>query len=298
MRFLPRPEVLTLEELDRLCTAFVHLGVRRLRLTGGEPLVRRDVIDLVAALSRHLRSGALDELTLTTNGSRLAEAAADLARHGVRRINVSLDTLDEETFADVTRGGVLAKVLQGLEAAKAVGLRVKINTVALAGVNRHEIPKILAFAHGEGFDLSLIETMPMGEIDEDRTDQFLSLAEVKADLAALWTLDPTPHRTGGPAKYVRVRETGGLLGFITPLSDHFCAACNRVRVTCTGRLHACLGHEEGVDLRRALRDHPDNDAPLLAAIGSAIAAKPERHAFAISRGLAPSVRRHMSTTGG
>jgi cyclic pyranopterin phosphate synthase len=298
MRFLPKPEVLTIEELDRLCTAFVGLGTRKLRLTGGEPLVRKGFMALVERLSRHLRSGALHELTLTTNGTRLAAYAADLARLGVKRINVSLDTLDPETFARLTRGGDLTRVLAGLDAAEAAGLKVKLNTVALAKDNRAELPTLLAFAHARGFDLTLIETMPMGEIEEDRTDQYVSLAEVKADLSAIWTLNPAAHSTGGPARYWRVEETGGLLGLITPMSQHFCATCNRVRVTCTGTLHTCLGHEDAVDLRAALREHPGDDAPLIAAIRRGIAKKPEKHDFRIARGAAPTVARHMSMTGG
>jgi cyclic pyranopterin phosphate synthase len=298
MRFLPRAEVLSVEELDRLCTAFIGLGTRKLRLTGGEPLLRRDFMALVERLSRHLRSGALRELTLTTNGTQLAAHADALARHGVRRINVSLDTLDPETFARLTRGGDLPKVLAGLDAAAAAGLKVKLNAVALARDNRREIPDLIRFAHARGFDFALIETMPMGEVDEDRTDQFVSLAEVKRALSADFTLVPAAHSTGGPARYVRVAETGGLLGFITPLSEHFCAACNRVRVTCTGVLHACLGHEDGVDLRTPLRAHPDTDAPLIAAIRRGIADKPERHDFRIAPGAAPAVARRMSTTGG
>jgi cyclic pyranopterin phosphate synthase len=298
MRFLPKPEVLTIEELDRLCTAFIGLGTRKLRLTGGEPLVRKGFMTLVERLSRHLASGALRELTLTTNGTQLAAHAADLARLGVKRINVSLDTLNPDTFARLTRGGDLNRVLAGLDAADAAGLKVKLNTVALANDNREEIPQILQFAHARGFDLTLIETMPMGEIDQDRTDQFVSLAEIRADLSAIWTLNPAIHSTGGPARYFKVEETGGLLGFITPLSEHFCATCNRVRVTCTGALHACLGHDDAVDLRAALREHPADDAPLLAAIRRGLASKPEKHDFRIAIGAPPTVARHMSMTGG
>jgi cyclic pyranopterin phosphate synthase len=298
MRFLPRPEVLTIEELDRLCSAFVTLGTKKLRLTGGEPLVRRGVMALVERLSRHLRSGDLSELTLTTNGTQLAQHAAELARLGVRRINVSLDSLNPATFARLTRGGDLNQVLAGLQAAKAVGLKVKLNTVVLARENRSEIPAMLQFAHSQGFDLTLIETMPMGEIDQDRTDQFVSLAEVKSELASIWTLNPVAHATGGPARYFRVEETGGLLGLITPMSEHFCATCNRVRVTCTGTLHTCLGHDDAIDLRAPLRDHPGDAAPLIAAIRQGIANKPERHDFRIGAGEAPTVARHMSTTGG
>jgi cyclic pyranopterin phosphate synthase len=298
MRFLPKPEVLTIEELDRLCSAFVGLGTRKLRLTGGEPLVRRGFMELVERLSRHLRSGALKELTLTTNGTQLAAYAADLARLGVKRVNVSLDTLNPETFARLTRGGDLNKVLAGLDAAQAAGLKVKLNAVALAQDNRADLPALLQFAHGRGADLTLIETMPMGEIDQDRTEQYVSLAEIKTDLAAIWTLTPATHATGGPARYWRVEETGGLLGLITPLSQHFCATCNRVRVTCTGTLHTCLGHEDAIDLRAPLRANPGDDALLIAAIRRGIAQKPERHDFRITRGAAPSVSRPMSMTGG
>jgi cyclic pyranopterin phosphate synthase len=298
MSFLPKPEVLSLEELDRACAIFVGLGARRLRLTGGEPLVRKGLLSLVEGLSRHLASGALDELTLTTNGMRLAEFAAPLAAAGVRRINVSLDSLQPETFRRIARGGELNRVLAGIDAAQAAGMKVKINTVALARDNRAEIPAILAWAHGRGLDLTLIETMPMGEVDEDRTDQFVSLAEVRADLAAVWTLTDLPDRTGGPARYARVEETGGRLGFITPLSHSFCEACNRVRLTCTGVLHTCLGQDDDTDLRALLRAHPDDDAPVEAAIRRAVLGKPRGHDFRIAVGAAPALSRHMSTTGG
>jgi cyclic pyranopterin phosphate synthase len=301
MTFLPRAQVLTIEELDRLCSAFIALGVRKLRLTGGEPLVRKGLMQLVAGLSRHLESGALKELTLTTNGTRLAEFAADLAAHGVRRINVSLDTLDPERFARVTRGGDLAKVLVGLDAARAAGLAVKINTVALRQDNLAEIPALIGWAHGQGFDLTLIETMPMGEVEGDRSDQFVSLEEVRQDLAAVWTLEPVVDedaRPGaGPARYVRVAETGRRIGFITPLSHSFCDTCNRVRVTCTGTLHTCLGHDDATDLRAPLRASSD-DAALIAAIRAGVALKPKAHDFRIAPGGRPTVSRHMSTTGG
>lgn len=298
MRFLPRAEVLSIEELDRLCSVFVGLGTRKLRLTGGEPLMRKGFMTLVERLSRHLSTGALDELTLTTNGTRLSEFAEGLAGAGVRRINVSMDTLDADNFRRITRGGDLAKVMAGIDAALASGLSVKINTVALARDNRAEIPALLAWAHGRGCDMTLIETMPLGEVDEDRTDQFVSLAEVRDDLAAIWTLTPLTERTGGPARYVRVEETGGRLGFITPLSHTFCEACNRVRLTCTGTLHTCLGQDDATDLREPLRAHPDDDAPLIAAIRRGIDAKPKGHDFRIGVGEAPAVARHMSTTGG
>jgi cyclic pyranopterin phosphate synthase len=301
MTFLPRAQVLTIEELDRLCSAFVALGVRKLRLTGGEPLVRKGLMQLVAGLSRHLASGALKELTLTTNGTRLAEFAASLAAHGVRRINVSLDTLDPDRFARVTRGGDLAKVLEGLDAARAADLAVKINTVALRQDNLAEIPALIGWAHGQGFDLTLIETMPMGEVEGDRSDQFVSLDEVRQDLAAVWTLEPLAEDGGrssaGPARYVRVAETGRRIGFITPLSHSFCDTCNRVRVTCTGTLHTCLGHDDATDLRAPLRASATDEA-LIAAIRQGVALKPKAHDFRIAPGARPTVARHMSTTGG
>ncbi len=297
--FLPRADLLTLEELDRLCTAFVGLGTRRLRLTGGEPLVRKGFMDLVESLSRHLRSGALDELTLTTNGTRLAEHAHDLARHGVRRINVSIDTLDPDAYRRITRGGDLNRVLAGLEAAKAAGLAVKLNVVALKDANADQLADMIAWAHGRGMDLTLIETMPLGEIEADRMDQYLSLKIVRAALETRWTLTPLVRRTGGPARYVRVEETGGSLGFITPMSHTFCEACNRVRVTCTGDLFLCLGQEDRADLRSVLRAHPQDDEPLVEAIRQAIAIKPRGHDFRIERaGAAPALARPMSMTGG
>jgi cyclic pyranopterin phosphate synthase len=297
MVFLPKAELLTLEELDRVASAFVALGTRKLRITGGEPLVRKGVIELIASLSRHLASGALDELTLTTNGTRLAEFAGQLAEVGVKRINVSLDTLEPELFRTLTRGGDIAKVLAGIDAAQAAGLKVKVNTVALARDNAAEIPELIRWAHGRGLDLTLIETMPMGEIDADRTDQYLSLKTVRDELESFWTLADTPHSTGGPARYVQVAETGGRLGFITPLSHNFCETCNRVRLTCTGTLHTCLGQEDATDLRAVLRAGA-SDAQLEAAIRRGIAAKPKGHDFKIARAAGPSVSRHMSTTGG
>ena len=297
MRFLPRAEVLTIEELDRLCSAFVDLGVKKLRLTGGEPLMRKGFMELVHGLSRHLTSGQLDELTLTTNGTRLAEFADELAAAGIRRINVSVDTLDPANFARITRGGDLDKVLRGLDAAQSSGLKVKINTVALAHDNRAEIPALLGWAHGRGMDLTLIETMPLGEIDEDRTDQYVSLQDIRDELAAVWTLTPLDVTTGGPARYLRVEETGGRLGLITPLSHTFCESCNRVRITCTGTLHTCLGQDDDTDLRAILRAS-DDDVALQAAIRGGIAGKPKGHDFRIAAGAAPAVARHMSTTGG
>ncbi len=297
MTFLPKAEVLSLEELDRIASAFVGLGVRKLRLTGGEPLVRKGIMTLVERLSRHLASGAIDELTLTTNGTQLATHAADLARLGVRRINVSLDTLKPDLFKRLTRGGDLAQVLAGIDAAQAAGLAVKINTVALKNDNAEEIPDLIAWAHGRGMDLTLIETMPMGETGEDRTDQYVSLGAVRRDLESFWTLTDLPLQTGGPARYVRIAETGGRLGLITPLSHNFCEACNRVRLTCTGVLHSCLGQDDDADLRAVLRG-PIGVEGLEAAIRTAIDAKPKGHDFHIERGAAPAVARHMSRTGG
>jgi cyclic pyranopterin phosphate synthase len=297
MTFLPKAEVLSLDELDRLASAFVGLGVKKLRLTGGEPLMRKGFMGLVERLSRHLKTGALDELTLTTNATQLERHAADLARLGVKRINVSLDTLKPDLFARITRGGDLARVLAGIEAAQGAGLAVKINAVALKTDNAGEIPDLITWAHGRGMDMTLIETMPMGEIDEDRTDQFLSLAEVRRDLESYWTLTDLPLNTGGPARYVRIAETGGRLGLITPLSHNFCEGCNRVRLTCTGVLHSCLGRDDANDLRAVLRSGGD-DVALEAAIRGAIDAKPKGHDFHIARGAAPALARHMSTTGG
>ena len=298
MSFLPKAEVLTLEEIDRLCSAFVARGVRKLRLTGGEPLVRRGIMTLVTSLSRHLRSGALDELTLTTNGSQLAKYADGLAAAGIRRINVSLDTLDAEKFRAITRWGALDQVLAGIDAAQTAGLKVKINTVALKGVNDDEFPRLIAWAHGRGMDLTVIEVMPLGEIGEGRLDQYLPLSLVRAQLAGRFTLEDIDYRTGGPARYVRVAETGGRLGFITPLTHNFCESCNRVRVTCTGTLYMCLGQEDAADLRKPLRASEGN-ALLFAAIDEAIARKPKGHDFIIDRRhKRPALARHMSVTGG
>jgi cyclic pyranopterin phosphate synthase len=297
MVFLPKAELLTLEELDRVASAFIGLGTRKLRITGGEPLVRKGVIGLIQGLGRHLATGALDELTLTTNGTRLAEFAGELAQAGVRRINVSLDTLKPDLFRRLTRGGDLAKVLAGIEAAQAAGLKVKINTVALAHDNAAEIPALIGWAHRSGLDITLIETMPMGEIEADRTDQYLSLTALRRELESFWTLSDLALATGGPARYVRVEETGGRLGFITPLSHNFCEACNRVRLTCTGTLHTCLGQEDATDLRGVLRAGA-SDAELQAAIRAAVQTKPKGHDFHIARAAAPAVARHMSTTGG
>ena len=298
MTFLPKRDLLSLEELDRLCTAFVRRGVKKLRVTGGEPLVRKNIMWLFRSLGRHLETGALEELTLTTNGSQLDKFAADLKAAGVKRINVSLDTLDPAKFKAITRWGNIETVLRGIDAAEKAGLSVKINTVALKGVNEDEIEALLRFAHGRGADMTLIETMPLGDIEGDRTSQYLPLSLVRARLLDRFTLEESPHRTGGPARYVRVKETGGRLGFITPLTHNFCESCNRVRVTCTGTLYMCLGQEDAADLRAPLRSSPD-DAALDAAIVEAIARKPKGHDFVIDRRTKrPAVTRHMSVTGG
>ncbi len=298
MTFLPKRDLLTLEELDRVCTVFVERGVRKLRITGGEPLVRRNIMTLFASLARHLKSGALDELTLTTNGSQLARYASELAGHGVRRVNVSLDTLDGAKFKQITRWGELSKVVEGIEAAQAAGLRIKINAVALKGVNEDEIETLIEWAHGRGMDLTLIEVMPLGEIEPQRVDQFLPLSVVRARLLDRYTLEDLPKRTGGPARYVRVKETGGELGFITPMTHNFCESCNRVRLTCTGKLYMCLGQEDAADLRTPMRLSESN-ARLEAAIEDAIARKPKGHDFIIDRRHnRPAVGRHMSVTGG
>jgi cyclic pyranopterin phosphate synthase len=298
MAFLPKADLLTLEELDRLCTAFVHRGVRHLRLTGGEPLMRRGVMDLVRGLSRHLQSGDLDDLTLTTNGVRLREFATGLALAGVRRVNVSLDSLDRAIFARIARADKLPQVLDGIAAARDAGLRVKINIVALKQDNAADLPRIIQWAHDGDMDVTLIEAMPLGVTDQDRADQFLSLAAVRRDLSSFWTLTDLPERSGGPARYVRVAETGGKLGFITPLSHNFCESCNRVRVTCTGTLYMCLGQDAAVDLRGPLRQSEGNDL-IDAAITRALDAKPKSHDFLLPvRGAAPAVARHMSVTGG
>ena len=297
MRFLPKAEVLTLEELHRLATAFIAHGVRRIRLTGGEPLVRRDMMDLVRALGRQIGTG-LDEVTLTTNGTQLAQHADALAAAGVMRVNVSLDTRDRALFAELTRRDALDKVMEGIAAAKAAGLEVKLNTVALKGRNEDELPDLIAWAHSEGHSVTLIEAMPLGEVDEDRFDHFLSLETVRARLEERWTLTSSDHRTGGPARYFDVAETGGRLGLITPLTQNFCEGCNRVRVTTTGQLYPCLGGGGRVDLRAALREG-DGDGALQAAMQRAMAIKPLRHSFAIDGpGEAPSQPRHMSVTGG
>jgi cyclic pyranopterin phosphate synthase len=298
MTFLPKADVLSLEELERLSSIFVDLGVEKLRLTGGEPLMRRGLMQLVEHLSDYLADGRLKELTLTTNGTRLTEFARPLAEAGVKRINVSLDTLDADNFRRITRNGDIHRVFAGIEAAQAAGIAVKINTVALARDNRTEIPAILAWAHGRGLDMTLIETMPVGEVDEERTDQFVSLAQLRQDLAAVWTLTDLPDQTGGPARYVRVEETGRKLGFITPLTHNFCDSCNRVRLTCTGTLHTCLGQDDDTDLRAVLRANPGDAGPLSAPNEGANRGTPTGHDFPIGRGEGPAVARHMSTTGG
>jgi cyclic pyranopterin phosphate synthase len=298
MTFLPKKDLLSLEELDRVCSAFVAKGVRKLRITGGEPLMRKNILWLFRALSRHLGSGALDELTLTTNGSQLTKYAQELKDAGVRRINISLDTLEPDRFKAITRWGDLGQVMAGIDAADKAGLEIKLNAVALKGLNEDEFDALIAFAHGRGFDLTLIETMPMGDIDGDRTDQYLPLSIVRARLMDRFTLEDIPFRTGGPARYVRVRETGGRLGFITPMTHNFCESCNRVRLTCTGTLYMCLGQDDAADLRAPLRASSD-DALLARAIDEAISRKPKGHDFIIDRRTKqPAVARHMSVTGG
>ncbi|MCR0981584.1 GTP 3',8-cyclase MoaA [Roseomonas populi] len=298
MTFLPKKDLLTLEELDRLCGAFIDLGVDKIRLTGGEPLVRRGVMQLFQSLGSRIGGGGLKELTVTTNGTQLPKMAEDLFKAGVRRINVSLDTLDPTTFANVTRWGKLDQTLDGIFAAKAASLAVKINAVALKGVNEHEYDRMIAWCGEHGFDLTLIETMPMGDISGDRTDQYLPLSEVRRRIARNWTLLPSSHVTGGPARYETVQETGRRIGFITPMTHNFCESCNRVRLTCTGTLYMCLGQEDAADLRAPLRDPTVDNAGLQDAILSAIARKPKGHDFVIGRSQRPSVGRHMSVTGG
>ena len=296
MTFLPRQDLLTLEEIDRLASAFIARGVRKLRLTGGEPLVRKNVMWLIKSLSRHLGSG-LDELTMTTNGSQLWRHAEMLADCGVERINVSLDTLDAAKFRTLTRWGDLHQVLRGIDAAERAGIAIKINAVALREFNEDEIEDLLRWCHARGFGLTLIETMPLGEIDADRTAQYLPLSLVRARLEKRFTLVDSPYRSGGPARYVDVLETGGRLGFITPLTHNFCESCNRVRVTCTGTLYMCLGQEDAADLRAPLR-RSEGDDLLHEAIVEAIARKPKGHDFVIERGGTPALSRHMSATGG
>ena len=298
MTFLPKAELLSLEELDRLCSAFVEQGVRKLRITGGEPLVRRNVMSLFHNLGRHVKSGALEELTLTTNGMHLTKFAEDLKQAGVRRVNISLDSLDPARFKTITRWGDHAKVMEGIRAAKAAGLKVKINTVAMRGVNEDEVEDLVAWCGAEGFDLVFIETMPMGDIDGDRTAQYLPLSIVRARLERRFSLTPIADTTGGPARYTRCVETGGRVGFITPMTHNFCESCNRVRLTCTGTLYMCLGQEDAADLRTPMRASESDDL-LRTAIRDAIARKPKGHDFVIDRRhKRPSVNRHMSVTGG
>jgi GTP 3',8-cyclase len=300
MTFLPKKELLTLEELDRMCSTFINLGVEKLRITGGEPLVRREIITFFRAMTRHLEAGTLKELTLTTNGSQLDRFADDLYAAGVRRINISLDTLDEKKFADITRWGRLPQVLKGIDAAQKAGLRVKINTVALKGFNEDELFTLTEWCHDRDMDLTFIEVMPMGDIgNEDRLGQYWKLSDLRDALRKEYTLTDLPERTGGPARYVRIEETGQKIGFITPLTHNFCESCNRVRLTCTGELFMCLGQEDNADLRAALRNHPDSDAPLEQAIRDAILLKPKGHDFDYSRQTVDGrVSRHMSHTGG
>tara|TARA_R110002096_G_scaffold120749_5_gene261596 strand:- start:12709 stop:13719 length:1011 start_codon:yes stop_codon:yes gene_type:complete len=299
MNFLPKAELLTLEELDRMCSAFISQGVRKLRITGGEPLVRRGIMEFFTSISRHLKTGALEELTLTTNGSQLRKFADQLAAVGVKRINISLDTLDAQKFADITRWGRLAQVLDGIDAALDAGIRVKINTVALKGFNEVELEHLVEWCASRDMDLTFIEVMPMGDIgNEDRLDQYWPLSDLRARLAKTWTLVDTDEQTGGPARYVRLQETGQKIGFITPLSHNFCESCNRVRLTCTGELYQCLGQEDQVDLRKVLRENTD-DAVLVQAIHAAIATKPKGHDFDYSRQVVDGqMTRHMSHTGG
>jgi cyclic pyranopterin phosphate synthase len=296
MQFLPRKDVLSLEELHKLALGMIDRGISKIRLTGGEPLVRRDVIELVHAIGRKLGDG-LEELTLTTNGTQLAQFADDLAAAGVKRINVSLDTMDAGLFERLSRRDRLGQVLQGIAAARDAGLKVKLNTVALKGLNEHEIPYLVEWAHAHGHEITLIEVMPLGEVEGERVDHYLPLTAVREALEQRWTLTPSDHRSGGPARYVDVAETGGRLGFITPLTNNFCASCNRIRVTATGELYACLGGAEKVDLRSALRSEAP-DARLALALDEAMRIKPERHHFQIERGAAPAQPRHMSLTGG
>jgi GTP 3',8-cyclase len=298
MTFLPKAEILSLEELERICELFIRRGVKKLRITGGEPLVRRGVMTLFKSLGRHLDRDGLEELTLTTNATQLSKYAAELADCGVKRINVSLDTLDPEKFSELTRGGRMSEVMEGLDAAVAAGLAIKINAVALRGINESEIDSLLSWCGDRGFDMTLIETMPMGEIEADRTDHYLPLSEMRSRLALNWTLTDIPEKTGGPARYVRVGETGRKLGFITPMTHNFCEDCNRVRLTCTGQLYMCLGQDDNSDLRAAVRANGSDEA-LSAAIDAAIAKKPKGHDFIIDPSTnKPAVERHMSVTGG
>ncbi len=300
MTFLPKKELLSLEELDRLCSTFISQGVQKLRITGGEPLVRRGIMEFFGAMSRHVESGALKELTLTTNGSQLRRFAGDLYSAGMRRVNISLDTLDEKKFAEITRWGRLAQVIDGIDAAQEAGLRVKINVVAVKDTNEDELETLVNWCAERDMDITFIEVMPMGDMGEtDRNDQYWALEDLRARLAESFTLIDLAESTGGPARYVRLKETGQKVGFITPLSHNFCESCNRVRLTCTGQLYQCLGQEEESDLRKVLRNNPDDDAPLISAIHSAIARKPKGHDFDYSRTeVVGAMKRHMSHTGG
>jgi cyclic pyranopterin phosphate synthase len=300
MTFLPKKELLTLEELDRMCSTFIRMGVEKLRITGGEPLVRRDIMTFFRSMTRHLDEGTLKELTLTTNGSQLERFAGDLYEAGVRRVNISLDTLDDQKFADITRWGRLPQVLRGIDAAQKAGLRVKINTVALKGFNEDELFTLTEWCKSRDMDLTFIEVMPMGDIgNEDRLGQYWKLSDLRDELRKEYTLTDLPERTGGPARYVRIEETGQKIGFITPLTHNFCESCNRVRLTCTGELFMCLGQEDNADLRSALRNHPHSDEPLEQAIRDAITLKPKGHDFDYSRQTVDGrVSRHMSHTGG
>ncbi len=299
MTFLPKKDVLSLEELEKISAAFIRKGVRKIRITGGEPLVRKGIMELFRNLGLYIRSGELDELTLTTNGSQLEKYAGELFEAGVRRLNVSLDTRDPYRFQDITRWGNFEKVMAGIRAAKAAGLKIKINTVALKGFNDHEFNDLVRWVGDEGMDITFIETMPMGTIDGHRSDQYLPLSDVKQQLAENWTLTPSAYRTGGPSDYFDVAETGGRIGFITPLTHNFCESCNRVRLTCTGMLYMCLGQEDSANLKNVLRGE-NGAAALDAAIDEAIGRKPKGHDFVIDRQNddRPAVPRHMSVTGG
>jgi cyclic pyranopterin phosphate synthase len=298
MTFLPRKDLLSLEELGTLCESFIKRGIKKIRITGGEPLVRRDLMSLIHKLSKHRISGKLDEITLTTNGTLLSRYAKELKLCGVERINISLDTLDPIVFTKLTRRNALEAVLRGIDTALEAGIKVKINTVALKGVNDSEIPRLIEWAHNKSMDITLIEVMPLGDIDEDRVDQYIPLNAIRDNLEQRFTLNTVPLRTGGPARYVKIKETGGILGMITPLTNNFCAGCNRVRVTCTGQIYTCLGHGHKLDLRAAIRGD-NSDAELERLLGIAMREKPEKHFFNISeRGAKPTVARHMSVTGG
>ncbi|MBT5836082.1 MAG: GTP 3',8-cyclase MoaA [Hellea sp.] len=298
MTFLPRKDLLSLEELGTLCESFIKRGIKKIRITGGEPLVRRDLMSFIHKLSKHRISGKLDEITLTTNGTLLSRYAKELKLNGVERINISLDTLDPIVFTKLTRRNALEAVLKGIDTALEAGIKVKINTVALKGVNDREIPSLIEWAHNKSMDITLIEVMPLGDIDEDRVDQYIPLNAIRDNLEQRFTLNNVPLRTGGPARYAKIKETGGILGMITPLTNNFCASCNRVRVTCTGQIYTCLGHGHKLDLRAAIRGE-NSDAELERLLGVAMREKPEKHFFDISeRGAKPTVARHMSVTGG